>query len=295
MAKWTSGQLSMFDMMTCEDSTSATSSPALAGGATRSGLLDGEMGEPSGRAVVPVSRSRVPARKLGATIRATFGQRGFGSSASAGLQSSLANRLLQRLGTAGSTLFSETWKVLTTPAGRQLWAHTASVRRTSGSGYGSWPTPNAGPQNGNGFGMTVGMAASLTSWATPAAQDYSGESATDEFNETRWSHARGKPLSAEATLAPWATPNVPNGGRKPKSGSMTTTGLKPDGRKRQVDNEFIARGMTSSGSPAETAKPGQLNPAFSRWLMGLPKEWDACGVTGIASCRKSRKPSSKRT
>jgi len=57
-----------------------------------------------------------------------------------------------------------------------------------------WPTPNAGPQNdtdtkwearreeckerhgNNGFGMTLGMASSLASWATPATRDYKGGS-----------------------------------------------------------------------------------------------------------------------
>ena len=44
--------------------------------------------------------------------------------------------------------------------------------------------------------------------ATPAARDYRSESATDEFNQKRWGHSRGKPLSAEATLASWATPTA---------------------------------------------------------------------------------------
>jgi hypothetical protein len=54
-----------------------------------------------------------------------------------------------------------------------------------------WPTPNAGPQNdtdsrwldrraaikakginGNGFGLTLGMAATLAGWPTPTAEDH---------------------------------------------------------------------------------------------------------------------------
>jgi hypothetical protein len=93
--------------------------------------------------------------------------------------------------------------------------------------------------------------ATLAAWATPAALDYKSESATDAFNEERWSHPRGKPLSAEVTLG------------------------------------------IATGSPAQTEKRGQLNPAHSRWLMGYPAEWDACAPTATRSSRKSRPSSSK--
>jgi hypothetical protein len=50
-------------------------------------------------------------------------------------------------------------------------------------------------------------------------------------------------------------------------------------------------GETPSGSRAGTEKPGQLNPAHSRWLMGYPPEWDACGVTAMQSIRGKRRRS----
>lgn len=44
---------------------------------------------------------------------------------------------------AGSTLFRLTWKDWVTPSGQAIFARRASAPRTSGSGFGSWPTPTA--------------------------------------------------------------------------------------------------------------------------------------------------------
>jgi hypothetical protein len=126
----------------------------------------------------------------------------------------------------------------------------------------SWPTPTHGDrastgaagystESGRHSGTTLTDAA-RASWPTPTARDFKSESATDEFNAKRWGHPRGKPLSAEATLA---------------------------------------SGPTSNGSPAATAKPGQLSPDFSRWLMGYSAEHLSCAPTEMPSSRKSR-PSS---
>lgn len=49
----------------------------------------------------------------------------------------------------------------------------------------------------------------------------------------------------------------------------------------------------SSGSHAQTVGRARLNPAYARWLMTIPAEWDACAPTETQSTQKRRAFSSK--
>jgi hypothetical protein len=163
-------------------------------------------------------------------------------------------------------------------------------------------------------------------WATPAVHDTTGAKTPEQIEAMRARAPKreggGPPgisnLNEQATLSAWATPTVADsrrgafaseeaidkdgrGGQLPTQATLSQWGTpvsrdwKGTGRPGQVATtvQLAASGPTSSGPPAETAPTGQLNPALSRWLMGLPPAWDDCVPTVTRSSRTSRKPSSK--
>ena len=147
-----------------------------------------------------------------------------------------------------------------------------------------WPTPNAGPQNdtdskweerrekirlekknGNGFGMTLGMASTLSGWPTPNASDGIG----------------GKGPRAGVNM----TGQMPDG-------SKVTMNL-PASVKLAMDHEGPARltasGHLLTGSCAGMSVGGQLNPAFSAWLMGYPEAWCRAALSCQLPTRSPRR------
>lgn len=94
-----------------------------------------------GQALAPARTTVAPVREKAWKVKETYGRTSFGSSASAVLNESLANRLKLRLDTVGSTVYLQTWKRKVTPLGRSYWAHTARAGTTSGKDCTGWVTP----------------------------------------------------------------------------------------------------------------------------------------------------------
>lgn len=125
---------------TSEDSHAATSSQASAGGTTPCSSQAGQQTDLFGQEVAPASRSVSPVGAKESTTSGTSGQSSTGSSRSAGLQRSLANRLRARLGVNGSLEYRMTWKEWDMPSQVPICALRASARHTLGSGCIGWPT-----------------------------------------------------------------------------------------------------------------------------------------------------------
>ena len=303
------GVLKMFTLTTSKDSPNAISLQALESGLSPFGVQDGQMIDLFGPVPVLANLSARQALDLGLRTQDTYGHHSPGSSSSSSLQSSLENKLRARLSNLGSTLYTLTWKPWVTPSGLSRSRLRASVRRTSETDSSGWPTPKVTDTNGPGNstnrqgGMALHTCAQLAGWATPTANQPGGtpeQHMQRKLNMGR-SVATVTDLGMQAAhfLTGWPTPRAADGEKNVRTLEGALSEITRKGGTQDLSMaaaicqpvRLTASGEALTGSDAGMIGSGQLNPEHSRWLMGLPPEWDDCAPTETLSMLKRRRNS----
>jgi len=158
-----------------------------------------------------------------------------------------------------------------------------------------WPTPRSGKHGDPGSGERHPTIVSM--WPTPRTLTGGAESA-ERKRELGREESGGGDLQSAAKL--WPTPTVPSGGRVNPPGT-SDTGVTPDGIKKQVDLQEIARrwptpmGVNRTSEKAKTGRPtsGPSRGGPSVGLEDVAQNWrtpDCGGGSSLNGSGTKRNP-----